>query len=265
MSSEPRSRSPAIPYEGGGSFPLQKNIKIGGGVTTVDFDVPPTGFVRVDVTNGVSTNPIPAKVSVVGLETAADPGTFELIFDPISASGAIFGYDAREKVTIYGLPQVQFAGVSGSTGVFAVPPGDYQIVVSHGPEYSVSSTPLTVVAGSASTPQVVTASVVPVVDTTGFVSADHHVHMVDSPDSRVSHDERIVTMLAEGVDYFVASDHDFKTDLTAEVAALGASSMVKTSRQQRDHVFRQRPLRRLSPRSGSEQRDRWRDRLGAGR
>jgi hypothetical protein len=113
--------------------------------------------------------------------------------------------------------------------VFAVPPGDYQIVVSHGPEYSVSSTPLTVVAGSASTPQVVTASVVPVVDTTGFVSADHHVHMVDSPDSRVSHDERIVTMLAEGVDYFVASDHDFKTDLTAEVAALGASSMVKTS------------------------------------
>jgi hypothetical protein len=53
--------------------------------------LPPTGFVRVDVTNGVSTNPIPAKVSVVGLETVPDPGTFELIFDPISASGAIFG------------------------------------------------------------------------------------------------------------------------------------------------------------------------------
>ncbi len=86
---------------------------------------------------------------------------------------------------------------------------------------------LTVVAGTASTPQVVTASVVPVVDTTGFVSADHHVHLINSPDSVVSKSERIVTMLAEGVDYFVASDHDFKTDLTADVAALGASSMIK--------------------------------------
>ena len=67
-----------------------------------------------------------------------------------------------------------------------------------------------------------------VVDTTGFVSADHHVHLINSPDSTVSKDERIVTMLAEGVDYFVASDHDFKTDLTADVAALGASSLIKT-------------------------------------
>ncbi len=220
---------PGYPYEGGAAFPLQKKIKIGGGVTTVDFDVPPTGFVRVDVTNGLTTNAIPAKVSVVGVDAAPDPGTLETIFGSITATGAVFGYDAREKVSIYGLPQVRFAGVSGTTGVFAVPPGDYQIVVSHGPEYSISTTPVTVVAGSASTPQVVAASVVPVIDTTGFVSADHHVHMLNSPDARVSHDERIVTMLAEGVDYFVASDHDFKTDLTAAIAALGASSMVKTS------------------------------------
>jgi hypothetical protein len=107
-------------------------------------------------------------------------------------------------------------------------PGSYQLVVSHGPEYSVSKHNITVVAGDASTPQVVAATVVPVVDSTGFVSADHHVHLINSPDSTVSRDDRIVTMLAEGVDYFVASDHDFKEDLTAEVAALGASALVKT-------------------------------------
>jgi hypothetical protein len=218
---------PGYPYEGGGASPLVKTVAVKK-PTTIDFDVPPTGFLRVDVTNGVTANPLPAKISVVGLAQAVDPGTFEQILgNQITASGNLFGYDAREKVTIHGLPQVQFAGVSGSTPVFPIQPGTYQIVVSHGPEYSVSKQNVTVVAGDASTPQVVTASVVPVVDTTGFVSADHHVHLINSPDSTVSKDERIVTMLAEGLDYFVASDHDFKTDLTAEVAALGASSMIK--------------------------------------
>lgn len=219
---------PGYPYEGGGNSPLTKSITVKNPVV-VDFDVPATGFVRVDVTNGVTTNPIPAKVSVVGQVTMVDPLVHEQILgESITADGRLFGYDAREKVTIHGLPQVQFAGVSGSTPVFALQPGDYQLVVSHGPEFSVSKQNITVVAGDASTPQVVAASVVPVVDSTGFVSADHHVHLINSPDSTVSRDERIVTMLAEGVDYFVASDHDFKEDLTAEVGALGASSMIKT-------------------------------------
>jgi hypothetical protein len=215
-------------YKGGGAAPLQRPIEIGGLTTVVDFAFPATGFVRVDVTNGVTTLPLSAKVSVVGLQATPETVISE---DATLATvtGSLFGYDAREKVTIYGLPQAQFAGPSGSTPVFAVPPGDYQFVVSHGPEYSVSKTTLTVVAGLASTPQVIAAAVVPVVDTTGFVSADHHVHMINSQDSVVSKDERIVTMLAEGVDYFVASDHDFATDLTAEVAALGASLLVKTA------------------------------------
>jgi len=217
---------PGHPFEGGGAAPVQRAIKVSS-TTVTDFDVPATGFVRVDVTDGVTTNPTSAKVSVVGLASAVDPGTFELILgNQITAAGNLFGYDAREKVTMHGLPQVQFAGPSGSTAVFPVQPGSYQIVVSHGPEYSVSKTNLTVVAGTEGSPQVVTATVVPVVDSTGFVSADHHVHLINSADSVVSREERIVTMLAEGVDYFVASDHDFKTDLTADVAALGATSLI---------------------------------------
>jgi hypothetical protein len=218
---------PGYPYEGGGSLPVEKVVKVSSS-STVDFDVPPTGFVRVDVTDGVSAQPIPAKISVVGLASAVDPGIDEEVTPSVHAFGNIFGYDAREKVSIYGLPAVQFAGVSGSTEVFPLQPGTYQIVVSHGPEYSVSKQNVTVLAGTESAPQVVPASVVRVVDTTGFVSADHHVHLQNSPDSRVTKSERINTMLAEGVDYFVASDHDFKTDLTADVAAMGASAQIKT-------------------------------------
>ncbi|MEB2285736.1 MAG: hypothetical protein B6D46_10510 [Polyangiaceae bacterium UTPRO1] len=219
---------PGYPYEGGGASPARRDVSIKK-ASVVDFDVPSTGFVRVDVTNGVTSDPIPAKVSVVGVAQAVDPGIDETVFGSLHAYGNIFGYNAREKVAIHGLPQVQFADVSGSTPVFAIQPGSYQIVVSHGPEYSLSKHNITVVAGDASTPQVVAASVVPVVDTTGFVSADHHVHLIDSPDSAVSKNERIITMLAEGVDYFVASDHDFKVDLSAEIAALGASALIKTA------------------------------------
>ncbi len=218
---------PGHPYEGGGASPPIRTVEPKKPLV-VDFDVPATGFVRVDVTDGVTTDPIAAKVSVVGVAQAVDPGIDETIFGSLHSLGNIFGYDAREKVDIHGLPQVQFAGVSGSTPVFALQPGDYQLVVSHGPEYSISKHNVTVVAGTAAAPQVVAASVVPVVDSTGFVSADHHVHLINSADSTISKDERIVTMLAEGVDYFVASDHDIKTDLTAEVAALGAASLIKT-------------------------------------
>ncbi len=223
-------------YEGGGSTPLAKPIKVGGSTTVVNFDVPATGYLQVTVTDGVSTQPIASKVSIVGLESAPDPGISEnATLATVTAN--LFGYDAHEKVVIYGLPQVHFTDLSGDTGVFALQPGTYQVVVSHGPRYSVSKQMVTVVPGTATSPQVLTASVVPVVDTTGFISGDFHVHMLQSPDSVVSNQERIVTMLAEGVDFFAASDHDFVTDLTADVAALGASSQIKTTLSQEITYF----------------------------
>jgi hypothetical protein len=223
---------PGHPYQGGGALPLETAVSIGSSTTIVDFDVPATGYVQVlaTETDGITSTPISAKVSVVGLDSTPDPGTSQsAVF--LNFFGNIFGYDGREKLTIYGLPTFRFAGPSGDTGVFPLQPGAYQIVVSHGPEYSVYKTavPFNVVAGTPGSPQVVNAVVRRVVDTTGFVSSDHHVHMANSPDSDVSRTERVVTMLAEGVDYFNATDHDFLTDLTADVTALGASGLVKTS------------------------------------
>jgi hypothetical protein len=223
------------PYEGGGSSPIMKPVSIAA-TSVVDFDLPGTGFVKVTAADGVTTGPLAAKVSVVGLQASPEPVISQNL-TLATVTGSVFGYDAREKVVIYGLPQVHFAGVSGDTGVFAIQPGTYQFVVSHGPEYSVSKTTLTVTAGSPGSPQVINASLVPVVDTTGFVSSDYHVHLINSPDSVITKNERITTMLAEGVDYFVASDHDFITDLTNDVAALGASALVKTAPSQEITYF----------------------------
>ncbi|MBI3768895.1 MAG: hypothetical protein HY271_10435 [Deltaproteobacteria bacterium] len=227
-------------YEGGGALPIQKPIVVKIGTTVVDFDVPATGFVRVTAKDGITLQPIASKISIVGLEATADPGTHEIVATKVNP-GNVFGYDAREKPITFGLPyglvQVHFTDLGGDSGVFALQPGTYQIVVSHGPRYSVFKQMLTVMAGSEASPQVVAASVVPVVDTTGFISGDFHVHMIESPDSVVSNRERIVTMLAEGVDFFVASDHDFITDLSADVVALAATNAVKAGLSQEITYF----------------------------
>src|SRR4029077_2606581 len=91
-------------YDGGLSTPTQKPVKIGGGTTIVNFDVPATGFVRVTVTEVVSALPIASKVSVVGLDATPDPGTHEFISGTNTEPAYLFGYAAHEKVGFYGLP-----------------------------------------------------------------------------------------------------------------------------------------------------------------
>jgi hypothetical protein len=205
---------PGHPFEGG-SVPIEHPFKIGGGTTSVDFNVGEAAHVQVLVEDSFS-DPIAAKVSVVGLNLTADPGVKETL-PQVTMFGNLFGYDAREKVEIYGVPALQFAGPDGDTGVFDLPPGDYQFVVSHGPEYDAYKTGVMTLAGGGA-PTVINATLNRVVDTSGYVSTDHHVHMLNSPDSTVSRDERIITMLAEGVDYFVNTDHDFIHSLADEIA-----------------------------------------------
>ena len=100
------------------------------------------------------------------------------------------------------------------------------MVVSHGPEHSISETDIAVVAEATTN---VDAQVERVVDTMGFIAADFHVHAIDSPDSEVSREERVITMLAERVDFFTPSDHDIRVDFQPTVAALGVTDLISTA------------------------------------
>jgi hypothetical protein len=66
------------------------------------------------------------------------------------------------------------------------------VYVSRGTEFSLDSTPVTITAG-ATTP--VTATVERVIDSSGFVAADFHVHSIDSPDAAVTNIQRVSSML----------------------------------------------------------------------
>ena len=119
-----------------------------------------------------------------------------------------------------------FVDDTGDSGEFFIEPADYQVVVSHGPEYSVFKEDITVTAGALTT---VDAQIARVIDTSGFVSTDLHSHGLNSPDSALPYDERVISMLAEGVDFFPTTDHEFRTDLAPVIASLGVGDLISSA------------------------------------
>ena len=70
------------------------------------------------------------------------------------------------------------------------------------------------------------AQIARVLDTTGFISSDHHVHGIASSDSRVSDSDRVRQFAGEGVDNVIMTDHQVHTDLTPTIDALGFTDFV---------------------------------------
>lgn len=131
-----------------------------------------------------------------------------------------------------GAAAVEFVGMDGQARI-PVPPGQYRVSVSRGITWSVwpadavqTGGALIEVAPGAEVP--VDAEIAAVVDTTGALSADFHVHGVNSPDAPVGMPTRVRTFLAEGVDVLVSTDHDFITDYTPVIEAEGAAAELAT-------------------------------------
>ncbi len=215
------------PYEANGAEPTDHDVTLKSKKTeTVNVDLPQTGAIRVVIEDQLG-NPVAGKVSIVGFDPVPDPTNLDSIAGFIDGVGRYFGYEVEEKESdTFGLARVLFADQSGDTGTVGLQPGNYHVVVSRGTEYDVYDEAVTIVAGAT---EQVDATINRVVDTTGFVSMDTHVHMINSPDSNVSIRRRITTMLAEGVDFFVPTDHDFVHDISDDVAAMGATGLVATS------------------------------------
>ncbi len=135
-------------------------------------------------------------------------------------------YDVDEAPS--NIAAVGFVPATGKLDLL-LPPGGYEVFVTRGPEYSAypdtfpmagQPVDLTAAAGT------VTATIAHVVDTTGWMSADLHVHAVASADSSVPNAARVASFAAEGVDVLVSTDHDYITDYAPVIAALGAQDQM---------------------------------------
>ena len=122
---------------------------------------------------------------------------------------------------------VGFVPVSGRVDL-SVPPGRYEVIVSRGPEFNLwpdtypLGQPVDLTTANAS----VEATLTRVLDTTGWQSADLHVHAINSTDSLVPNEVRVADFLAEGVDIMVSTDHEVITDYAPVIESLGAQDFI---------------------------------------
>lgn len=196
------------PYAGGASKPEPVAIVVPGApeaMAPVTLELPRSARLRVTVRD-VANGPLPSRLTVLGIDPSPPDARLEGNgFDPL-APGVLAMADARD-------------------GVFdvLVEPGEVDVVVSRGVEYALFRQPLRLAAGEV---KELAVTLPRVVDTTGYLSGDFHVHANPGPDSTVSYAKRVGNMLAEGVEVIVSTDHDFLSDYAPTIDALGARGQV---------------------------------------
>jgi len=142
---------------------------------------------------------LPAKVTVVAVDRPSNR-------DPVLGDTYISGD-----------PEMVLFAPYGSTETH-LPAGDYVAYATRGLEYDVDEVAFTVELGGETH---VDLKVTRAVDTSGWVSADLHVHAQASFDSGVSPQDRVVSMVCEGVEFMASTDHDYIFDYAPTIEALG--------------------------------------------
>ena len=151
-------------------------------------------------------------------------------FGPCSSRPAAYTHLFEIEEWPSSIQTIAFASAQG-LAIIQVPPGSYEVMVTRGPEYSAypDTFPAHGVAVDVTTADAtVNATLAHVVDTRGWISADLHVHAVNSPDSTVPNAVRVMSFAAEGVDVLVSTDHDFITDYAPIARELGVQDQIAT-------------------------------------
>ncbi|MFT5483712.1 MAG: hypothetical protein ACI9GW_002370 [Halieaceae bacterium] len=180
-----------------------------------DFELPLPGYLDVTVIDEVG--PGPAKVQLVGFDPS--PPLINVVG---GQSAGVFG-DVAADALPYGIAQATFIDRDGASERLTVEPGEYQLVVSRGPRYSAFKQNITINTGQVTTVQ---AQIVKLIDDSGFVHGDFHVHSIDSPDAEVTREERVAVMLAEGMDFFTPSDHGVRSDFEPTLETMGVRDLI---------------------------------------
>ncbi len=99
-----------------------------------------------------------------------------------------------------------------------VRPGTYDLVVTRGPEYEITTEQVTLGAGAYVGKQL---ALTRSFSTDGWVHGDFHIHAQPSTDSGLPIVERVTSCAAEGLEVAVATDHNYITDYAPVIASSG--------------------------------------------
>lgn len=111
------------------------------------------------------------------------------------------------------------------TGVFSVQltPGQYQITVTHGIEFSHIRKSVEL---KPETTMVFEGQLTRLLDTTGWVSTDFHNHSTPSGDNNTHTDDRIINLAAEQVEFAPTTEHNRLYDWTPHIEKLGLTKEI---------------------------------------
>jgi hypothetical protein len=177
-----------------------------GGETQATLVLPEVAHLDYDVVNAAGEH-MPCKLTLYGSDGLGKP-------IPQLGDGYLPGDIAH----------VEFSG--DGRGTVTLEPGTYEVLVSRGPEYSIARHMVTLQPGLSAS---LVSNIARVVDTSGWISGDFHLHMQNSADSGLRKEDRITTCMAEGVEYAIASDHDYLTELRPLIDEMGASEFINAT------------------------------------
>jgi hypothetical protein len=150
--------------------------------------VPPRpGTLSYSITDE-NQQPLPGRLVVRGVPPTKDP-------DLVAGEG-----ESGSKNMLYSLT---------GAGSVQLPAGRYDVLATHGPEYTMPRQELELNADLGATFH---GELVRVVDTGGYLAGDFHLHASPSKDSNVSLTDRVLTLAAEGIELAVATDHNHVTN-----------------------------------------------------
>ena len=168
--------------------------------TSANLMLPQKGAIRVTATEADSSAALPVRVQVIPEAPAFQPpdNFGELVVPRDDRLHVVFPTDGKV--------------------LLGAPAGDHRVVVSRGYEYDIVDRVVAVSAG-AETP--VTAELTRVVDSTGVMCGDFHIHTHRSPDAPDTPEFKLMAAAGDGVELPVRTDHEWVAAFEPVVAETG--------------------------------------------
>ena len=161
------------------------------------------GYLSARITDG-NGRPIYAKLSFLGLKETATP-EFAPKQNAIFAENLIYANHGKVHHPLL--------------------PGSYRVIISHGPEFNADIQTIVIQEGETT---ILKSSLDHVVDTRGWISADFHTHSSPSGDNTTDQYGRVVTLLAENIEYSPATEHQRIDSFTPILKQLRAEHLMGT-------------------------------------
>ncbi len=165
---------------------------------------------------------IPVKVVIKGRADTPDP---RLRRDLVALAQPTAGPDIDLRAETFGggPGQGDTVFLADGTATVRLRPGKYYVYASRGPEYTIRRRAVTLAAGKT---KAVKLALRRIVDTTGWIAGDFHIHSARSLDSSAPPRDRVAAFAGEGVEVMVSTDHDFHLDYAPVIDAMGLGGLV---------------------------------------